>query len=452
MRAPDPQEQAPEGRRDASEHGSAVLGDLPPALWGPLLRAFRRAVETIPRSDLPTALRPFVGWKPERLVAEHPRRALVEAMAGDERLREAVGTALLGPDDLAAVAEVDTGRLVQLRGEEEAAAVLAVQARWEDLAALAASSAERRAARQQAAAEDERRRQVDQREGERQRLASELAEVRSERERLRRRAEQAEQRAAAAASERDGLKEEVASLRTDAERLAATLDRERSRFRDRLERLRRRAEAAESRLRVDDDRAREVADELEGLAGDLRAALRPGGAEPGPPSEHVVTPATVPREVASAEAGRPCRLPPGLDPGSPEALVALLKVRGLEVVVDGYNVTMHTRGKPLASLENQRLWLIRLAEGLAARYRRMVTVVFDSEHDRPGRAPASRGVRVVFSEADESADDRIVDHVASMHPDDPVVVITGDRDLGERCADLGADVMPSAALLAAVGG
>jgi predicted RNA-binding protein with PIN domain len=54
---------------------------------------------------------------------------------------------------------------------------------------------------------------------------------------------------------------------------------------------------------------------------------------------------------------------------------------------------------------------------------------------------------VDFASDDETADDRIVRLVEGLDRDQPVLVVTSDRELADRCAALSADVVPSDAFL-----
>ena len=263
-----------------------------------------------------------------------------------------------------------------------------------------------------------------------------------------RHAEAAEQRLAA-------LQQEVAALRTraaaaEAERAAAErrYDAERSRSRDRMARLQRRISDAESRSRGDAAKLEAVAAELEQLAAKVRGADAESAPPPtaGPP-EPV---APIPRGVRPATSGRPCVLPPGITEAQPVAASALLAVPGVQVVVDGYNVTKDLRGVPAAPLPEQRAWLERLAAGVAAGRDLRMTVVFDGEGDRTSAAATSRIVRTVFTAHSETADQRIVAMVADLAPDVPALVVTSDREVATACQELRANVVASGVFLRAV--
>ncbi|MBW3602945.1 MAG: hypothetical protein KY434_09660, partial [Actinobacteria bacterium] len=136
-----------------SRDGAAVLGDVPPELWGPLLRAVRRAVDRVEPGELPPRLRPFARFRPERMAADRPRAAVARALADDPRLRESAGELL---DDRSAYAEADmadAGRLAEAHGDDVAVAALAARARWEDVAVVSAAAAQGLAARRRAAVE-----------------------------------------------------------------------------------------------------------------------------------------------------------------------------------------------------------------------------------------------------------------------------------------------------------
>jgi predicted RNA-binding protein with PIN domain len=452
----------------ADERGAAeTLADVPRALWGSLLRAVRRAADGMDRAEMPAVLRPYAGWKPERLADERPRLAVARALAQDPRLRESVGAAL---DDQAAyedATELDVRRLVDRHGEESAVAALATRGRWQDLAVAAAAASDRLAMEQRAVADagsDDRgnRGAADDR-GRRRRLREDLAEVRSERETQRRRAEAAEQRLRQDAAERRELAERVAGLEREVGELREQLEGERRHSAARLARLRRRVEEAEARARVDDARAMRVATDLERLAANLRSAFDPTAPPHGAtaalgatatiqraPTLHPV-PTPVPREIPAAESGRPCRLPAGLGEDQPAAVEALLKVDGLCVIVDGYNVTKDRLGLSAGSLEEQRRWLLRLVAGMGSRYRRRFTVVFDGTDPCPGLLPPVRDVGVVFTAGGESADERIVRFVEGLDTDAPVLVVSSDREVRDDSRALGANTTASSAFLRLAG-
>lgn len=427
--------------------GAAVLGDVPSELWGPLLRAVRRAVDRVDPSELPPRLRPFARFRPERMAAERPRGAVARALADDPRLRESVGELLDDRSAYTDAATADAARLAQVHGDDAAVAALAARARWADVAVVSAAAAERLASRRRATGEPAPPAAP---EGDPlARASAELAAAREERDAQRRRADAAESRARRADKLTASLLTEAAGLREQVQKLREELTSQRRRAQQRGARLQRRIEEAQRRGRVDEDRARRVAGRLEELAADLRGALETGGRtdEPGP--DRLAGREPVPRGVAAAEPGRPCRLPPGVTADDPLAVEALLQVQGLEVLVDGYNVTRGEQGRPGLPLAEQRRWLIGLAAGMGARTRRRVTLVFDGTEPQAAPVPTARGVRVLFTRGEQIADERIVELVAATEA--PVMVVSSDRQVARQARRLGADVVGSDVFVAAVG-
>jgi predicted RNA-binding protein with PIN domain len=78
-------------------------------------------------------------------------------------------------------------------------------------------------------------------------------------------------------------------------------------------------------------------------------------------------------------------------------------------------------------------------------------VAFDGGAKPPAQPATPRGVRVLFSAADEIADDLIRRLVAAEPPGRPVVVVTSDRQVVADTARDGAWSVPSAVLLARLG-
>ena len=420
--------------------GDFVLDDVPTALWGTLFAAFRRVVDRTDRSALPAALRPFAQFQPAKLAGEHPRAALAEALRDDAWLREQIGEQLPGPLWQAA-ADQPADRLAATFGADAALAGLVARARWDAVADLGRQALAERE-RPAAPAEDSPR----------ARTADEDRGRRAGQER--RRTEAAERRARELEAELKGLRADLDRLRSENEGLRRRAEQEQGRQRDRIARLQRRLDEARARAQVDTERARDVAARLHDLADELQAALgapEPAAAAPAPASVAAGEPASaaVPRRVPAAMPGRPCRLPAGVHGDAPAAVDALLQVAGLTVIVDGYNVSKDARGVPGTGLADQRAWLVQLATATAARCGVGLIVVFDGEDQRTKSAVARRNVRAVFTAEGETADDRIVAIVSDL-AEAPVLVVSSDRDLRQRCEELGANVVGSGLFLRAV--
>jgi hypothetical protein len=269
-----------------------------------------------------------------------------------------------------------------------------------------------------------------------------LRQVRAERDDLRRQLEGATARAVRAESGVGDLERELATLREQLGTLRRQLD-EASRDRDRaVERERRRRDAEVRDLadtvaalrRVEQDRHVEER-RREEAARQREARERADAAR----REAAARDAAAPRRLVP---GRPSRLPAGVLPGTTEHAEVLLHP-GRLVLVDGYNVTK--QHQPNLDLEGQRAWLVRTLATLAARRRVRPRAVFDGEGVGSRPASGQREVEVVFTPAGVTADDELVLSVEAT--DEPVTVITDDRDLTARLVAAGADVVPTGAFV-----
>jgi predicted RNA-binding protein with PIN domain len=142
---------------------------------------------------------------------------------------------------------------------------------------------------------------------------------------------------------------------------------------------------------------------------------------------------------------RPLRLPGGVIASSRSAAEFLLRTDAA-VVVDGYNVAK--LGWPADRLDEQRRRLLDGLENLARRYGTDVTVIFDGSTVVGAHADRRRMVRVAYSPEGVIADDVIRDEVRRLPAKRPVVVVTNDAEIVRDVRALGANVVPSNALLA----
>ncbi|WP_242423734.1 NYN domain-containing protein, partial [Frankia sp. EI5c] len=139
----------------------------------------------------------------------------------------------------------------------------------------------------------------------------------------------------------------------------------------------------------------------------------------------------------------------GRSDDDPSLIDDVLVIPGLHLIIDGYNVTK--RGYGSLTLQAQRARLLAGVGALAGRsLDTEVTVVFDATAvlARPVGVAMPRGVRVVFSQAGELADDEIQRLVRAEPQGRPVAVVTSDREVADNCAALGARTVSSDALLA----
>jgi hypothetical protein len=104
---------------------------------------------------------------------------------------------------------------------------------------------------------------------------------------------------------------------------------------------------------------------------------------------------------------------------TPVGLDAVLRTRGLLLVVDGYNVTKTAWSD--ASPEEQRTRVLAALAELHLRLRCDIVTAFDGADVRGVPLPRRPGVRVVFSAAGEEADDVVVREAAAPPRTVPVV-------------------------------
>jgi predicted RNA-binding protein with PIN domain len=146
-----------------------------------------------------------------------------------------------------------------------------------------------------------------------------------------------------------------------------------------------------------------------------------------------------------SKARQPLRLPGGVIASSAEAAEFLLR-SDAAVLVDGYNVAK--LAWPTRSLESQRNQLLDAVENLARRFGSDLTVVFDGTTVVGAHATRRRLVRVVWSPEGVIADDVIRDEVRRLPSARAVVVVTNDAEIVADVRALGANVVPSNALIA----
>jgi predicted RNA-binding protein with PIN domain len=134
---------------------------------------------------------------------------------------------------------------------------------------------------------------------------------------------------------------------------------------------------------------------------------------------------------------------------SPEAADFLVRLRGVLLLVDGYNVSKSAW--PALPLEDQRERLTVALDTLHARTGAEALVIFDgvaSGGPPPGTVPISRSTRVRFTDAGVEADDDILELVDDLEVGRPIVVVSSDRRVQEGARARGANVLSSARLLA----
>jgi predicted RNA-binding protein with PIN domain len=144
----------------------------------------------------------------------------------------------------------------------------------------------------------------------------------------------------------------------------------------------------------------------------------------------------------------PIVLPPAVFDDTIEAADHLVRVPGVLVFVDGYNVTHAAR--PDDGIAEQRRWLIDAVGGLTARTGGEVHVVFDGAEDgsAPAVGPRRNGVHVRFTAAGVEADDDVLALVDGTPMRRPVVVVSSDNRVAVGARALGANTIASATFAA----
>ncbi len=404
----------------------------------------------LPPDAVPPSVRRFVRFTPSKR-ARLAAVPLSAALAADPVFRQAVAAAVTdaSPD---LVRDVAGGS-----APVEDAAALAWLTRppgWREQVEQATQElAGRAGAAQEAAGVDAVRRLTEQLEAARaasraeaDRLRAELEQAREQVAALRRdvrgRGDRAARAEAAARAAQEALEAERARLAPEREQAQAQVQASLARA-ERAEAELARAQQA-GRQAVRDGRSAEalrlrvLLDALLGAANGLRRELAL------PPLEGRPADAVAAEHAADAV---PDTAPAqGRDPDDPALLDALLAVPLTHLLVDGYNVTKTGYGE--LSLEAQRGRLLTGLGALVARTGAEVTLVFDGAgRVTPVALAAPRGVRLLFSRTGETADDVLVRLLGVEPPGRPLLVVSDDREVGERSARAGGRAVPARALL-----
>ena len=140
-------------------------------------------------------------------------------------------------------------------------------------------------------------------------------------------------------------------------------------------------------------------------------------------------------------------MPQGLFEEDPKTLSKWLGAEGVQVLVDGYNVSKSVTGFGHLSLEDQRKRVVHAVNRLARKHGLRPVIVFDGSETIPGTFKRLHGPAAVEYSAGETADDHLIARLERL-PQDPVILVTNDRELRQRAAALGATVASSDQLLA----
>ena len=402
----------------------------------------------LPAEEIPPSLRAIARFTPSKrsrvggpvlaaaLDSEPAFRAKVAEVVADttphlvEALREGTSTAASDPIDTAVVAYL-------VRPDGWPQLVADAVARWSgerqdtasaELDRLRGELAELRA---QARAEPARvRAEVE------AALAAQAAELDAARRTVRSRTGELR----AAERERDEARGAIEHVRAESAAALLAAEQELARLRDRVADLERGAESARRGRRaerdLDDARLRLLLDTVVDAAAGLRRALD--------------LPVVTVRPADAIDAGeRLDATSAARTVGDTIALDRVLDLPQLHVIVDGYNVTKTGYGE--LPLVDQRTRLVTSLAALRSRAGLEITVAFDGSTAPPSQPRMPRGLRVLFSAADELADDLIRRLVAAEPPGRPVLVVTSDREVVRDVRRAGAWTVPSAVLLARLG-
>jgi hypothetical protein len=138
---------------------------------------------------------------------------------------------------------------------------------------------------------------------------------------------------------------------------------------------------------------------------------------------------------------KPVALPGGLYGSSNDAAEFLVRVAGIVVLVDGYNVAK--LGWPTLDLDEQRDRCIATSEDIARRFGANITVVFDGTTVTGASASSRRLVRVAFSPEGVIADDVIRAEAEKIAADTPILVVTNDQAVLNDVRSMGANTLTS---------
>ncbi len=146
--------------------------------------------------------------------------------------------------------------------------------------------------------------------------------------------------------------------------------------------------------------------------------------------------------------GRIALRPPGyLLDESVAAATYLLRYPGVLVLIDGYNVAKWRWDAGVAP-EQLRDRLIAVVSDLSARAGAEMHIVFDGQGATARSSKPRSGVRVTFSDADQEADDHLLELIDAAPTHQPVVVVSSDQRVREGARQRGATALSSPAFIA----